>query len=193
MSKVVYEMTVSQDGYVTGPDVGEEFPLGRGGESLHDWMFEGRSGAEIREFQVGKYRDFGAVIVGRRMADLGIPNWGGEPVFHAPVFVVTHRPAETIVKEGGTSYEFVTDGIEATLEQAREAAGGADVKINGGADIGRQYLDAGLVDALWLHYAPILLGGGTPLFGEGATDLRLEPVGAEPSPLALHVTYRVAA
>ena len=94
-------------------------PLGRNGESLHDWMFAGKSGAEVERFQADLFSSIGAVIVGRRMADLGIENWGDEPTYHAPVFVVTHRPAETIVKKGGTSYTFVTDGIESAMAQAR--------------------------------------------------------------------------
>ena len=136
---------MSLDGYVTGPDVSSEAPMGSGGEALHEWMFEGRSAAEIQDYQNNHYSGIGAVIIGRRMADLGIGPWGEEPTFHAPVFVVTNRPAETIVKQGGTSYIFVTGGIDDALRRAREAAGTQDVMVNGGGDIARQYLQAGAV------------------------------------------------
>ena len=127
------------------------------------------------------------------MADLGIRHWGEEPTYHAPVFVVTHRPAETIVKHGGTSYIFVTEGIEAAMTRAKEAAGEQDVMVMGGADIDRQYLDAGLIDEIRLHLAPIALGGGTSLFAGVRPDLRLVPGEATASPLATHLTYRVEA
>jgi dihydrofolate reductase len=151
MAKVLLELSVSLDGYVAGPRVGPEAPMGHGGESLHAWMFEGRSAAESQSFETEHFSSIGALIIGRRMADLGIGPWGEEPSFHAPVSVVTHRPAETIVKEGGTSYIFVTEGIDAALVCAREAAGSDDVMVNGGADIARQYLEAGAIDVLRLH------------------------------------------
>jgi dihydrofolate reductase len=103
MTKVLLEMTMSLDGCTTGPDVSAEEPMGRGGESLHDWMFRDRSGAEVERYEIDHFSSIGAVIAGRRMADLGIEPWGEEPTFRAPVFVVTHRPAETIEKRGGTS------------------------------------------------------------------------------------------
>lgn len=155
---------MSLDGYVAGPDVGPEEPMGRGGERLHEWMFEGRSAAESQASATDHFSSIGALIIGRRMADLGIGPWGEEPTFHAPVFVVTHRPAETIVKRGGTSYVFVTGGIDDALRQAREAAGTADVQVNGGADIACQYLEAGALDELRLHLVPVVLGAGSRLF-----------------------------
>jgi dihydrofolate reductase len=192
MGKVLLDLSMSLDGYVTGPDVTGEEPMGRGGELLHDWMFEGKSAAEARRFQTDRLSGVGAVIVGRRMADLGIGPWGDEPVFHAPVFVVTHRPAETIVKRGGTSYVFVTEGIESALVRAREAAGSDDVQVQGGADVARQYLDVGAIDELRLHLVPVALGGGTRLFGDGPSpNVRLRPVAAETTPLATHLTYAV--
>lgn len=193
MTRVLMEITMSLDGYIAGPDVSAEEPMGRGGESLHDWMFSGKSGAEVERYQADLFRAIGAVIVGRRMADLGIPNWGDNPTYHAPVFVVTHRPAETIVKQGGTSYTFVTDGIDAAMARAKEAAGDRDVIVMGGADVDRQFLNAGLVDEIRLHLAPIMLGGGTALFAGVSPDLRLVPSEATSSPLATHVTYRVEA
>lgn len=194
MTKVLLEMTMSLDGYIAGPDVGPELPMGRGGEALHDWMFAGRSSAELEDFQNDHFSNIGALISGRRMADLGIGPWGDEPVYHAPVFVVTHRPAETIVKRGGTSYNFVTEGIDVALERAREAAGPQDVLVNGGADIARQYLGAGAVQELRLHVAPMLLGGGTRLFDdETSLHLQLRQLEAASAPLATHLTYEVSA
>lgn len=192
MPKVLLEMSMSLDGYVAGPDVSPQEPMGRGGERLHDWMFEGRSAAESQVFETDHFSSIGAVIVGRRMADLGIGPWGEEPPFHAPVFVVTHRPAETIVKKGGTSYVFVTGGIDDALRQAREAAGSADVQVNGGADIARQYLEAGALEELRLHLVPLVLGAGTRLF-DSATSLTvsLRPTAATNSPQVTHLTYAV--
>src|SRR5919201_6093374 len=190
MPKVLLEMSMSLDGCVTGPDVGPDEPMGRGGERLHDWMFEGRSGSESEAFLIEKLKDIGAVIVGRRMADLGIVHWGEEPVFHCPVFVVTNRPAEAIERAGGTSYTFVTGGIDEALERAREAAGTADIIVGGGAEIARQYLRAGAIDELRLHLVPLILGGGTPFFDDGTTiGLRTIEVTAEPK--VTHLTYEV--
>jgi dihydrofolate reductase len=191
MGKVLMEMTISLDGYVTGPDVRSEEPMGDGGERLHEWMFAGKSAAETERYQTDLFSTVGALIMGRRMADLGIGPWGEEPTYHAPCFIVTHRPAETIVKKGGTSYIFVTEGIEAAMAQAKVAAGDQDVMVNGGADIDRQYLNAGLIDEIRLHLAPIVLGSGTLLFAGVRPDLRLVPSQATHSPLATHLTYQV--
>jgi dihydrofolate reductase len=192
MNKVILDLSVSLDGFFVGPDVGPDHPLGRGGEQLHDWMFVGQSAVDHERFTATKYDDTGAVILGRRMADLGIRYWGEEPVFHAPCFVVTHRPAETIVKKGGTSYIFVTEGIEAALERAREAAGAQDVHINGGGDIAQQFLNAGLIDEVRLHLVPLLLGAGTRLFDGVRTDVRLVPRDAQSHPAVTHLVYDVA-
>ena len=186
------EITMSLDGYTAGPDISEDNPLGRDGERLHDWMFAGKSAEEVGRNENDRFASVGAVVVGRRMADLGIVHWGEEPSFHAPCFVVTHRPAETIVKQGGTSYVFVTEGLEAAMAQAREAAGGQEVWVGGGADIARQYLNAGLIDEVQLHIAPIALGGGTSLFAGLSPDLRLVPTDATIGPIATHLTYQVA-
>ena len=184
-------MSISLDGYVTGPDVSDEEPMGRGGEALHDWMFAGRSPEEAREWQTERFGGIGAVIMGRRMVDLGVRFWGEEPVFHAPCFVVTHRAAETVVKQGGTSYVFVTGGLTEALSRAREAAGDKDVLVNGGAEINRQFLDAGLVDEVHLHLVPVALADGTRLFDEADSDLALVPIAADATPLVTHLTYRV--
>ena len=193
MGKVLMEITMSLDGYIAGPEVSDEEPMGRGGERLHEWMFAGKSAADIEAFQTGLFGGVGAVIMGRRMVDLGIGPWGEEPVYHAPCFVVTHRPAETIVKRGGTSYIFVTEGIEAAMAQAQAAAGAQDVMVEGGADIDRQYFNAGLIDEIRLHVASILLGAGTPLFTGVRPELRLVPSQATKSPLATHLSYQVDA
>jgi dihydrofolate reductase len=191
MSKVIMEMSVSLDGYVTGPHVRPEEPMGDGGERLHEWMFAGKSATEVETYQTAKYSEIGALILGRRMADLGIGPWGEEPAFHAPCFVVTHRPAETIVKKGGTSYNFVTDGIEASLDRARQAAGSQDVQINGGADIAQQFLKAGLLDKIRLHLVPIILGTGTRLFDGVRTDVQFVPREAQNAPVVTHLIYDV--
>jgi dihydrofolate reductase len=191
MSKVVMEMSISLDGYVTGPHVRPEEPMGDGGERLHEWMFAGKSQAEVETFQNAKYSEIGALIMGRRMVDLGIGPWDEEPAFHAPCFVVTNRPAETIVKEGGTSYIFVTDGIEAALDRARQAAGSQDVQINGGADIAQQFLKAGLLDKIRLHLVPIILASGTRLFDGVRTDVQLVPREAQNASVVTHLIYDV--
>jgi len=191
MSRVLLEMSMSLDGHVTGPDVSNEEPMGRGGEALHEWMFAGRSPAEARKWQTEHFSGVGAVILGRRMADLGIGPWGEEPVFHAPSFVVPHRAAETIVKKGGTSYAFVTGGVTEALRRAQEAAGSKDVLVNGGAEINRQFLHAGLVDEVRLHLVPVALGGGARLFDGARSDLGLVPAAAVATPVVTHLTYEV--
>jgi dihydrofolate reductase len=191
MSKVIMEMSVSLDGYVTGPHVRPEEPMGDGGERLHEWMFAGKSATEVETDQTAKYSEIGALIMGRRMVDLGIGPWGEEPAFHAPCFVVTHRPAETIVKKGGTSYIFITDGIEASLDRARQVVGSQDVQINGGADIAQQFLKAGLLDKIRLHLVPIILGAGTRLFDGVRTDVQIVPREAQNAPVVTHLIYDV--
>ena len=145
----------------------------------------------------------GAYIMGRRMFSGGSgpweddPNadgwWGDDPPFNAAVFVLTHHPRETVTKQGGTSYTFVTDGIEAALEAARAAAGAKAVQVAGGADVVQQYLRAGLLDEIQIHVAPVLLGGGTRLLDDlGGTSAKLELDRAIASPAAAHLRYRVS-
>jgi dihydrofolate reductase len=191
MGKILLELSISLDGCVAGPGVSPQSPMGRGGESLHEWMFTGRSAAESRRFEEDHFATIGALVLGRRIADLGIGPWGDDPTFHAPCFVVTHRPAETIVKKGGTSYSFVTGGINDALRQAQEAAGSDDVLVNGGADIARQFLRAGTLDEVRLHLVPVVLGGGARLFDEALPGIRLVPASATSSPLVTHLTYKV--
>jgi dihydrofolate reductase len=132
---------------------------------------------------------FGPQVIGRTMFDYGYPNWGENPPFHAPVFVLTHRGQEPIGKGGGTSYTFVTGGIKTAVEQARAVAGGQDVLLAGGVSIAQQALAAGLVDEVVLHIAPVLLGRGVRLFGAAEIDLRgIEAIHGEG---AVHVRYEV--
>lgn len=166
MGKVFADHSMSLDGFSTGPNVRRDHPMGNGGEALHEWMFHpgGKTGhrGEVLEELLGST---GAVVVGRRMFDLGEKPWGDNPPFHRPVFVVTHRPQALVPKQGGTTYTFVTDGLEAAVEQARATAGDRDVVVLGGATIVQQCLRAGLLSELRLHLVHILLGAGTSLFG----------------------------
>jgi dihydrofolate reductase len=189
MSRIRLELSISLDGFIAGPNVGPDNPLGDRGEELHDWMFAGHSAEESLRFEQKHFQDIGALILGRRMADVGIGPWGDEPTFHAPCFVVTHRPHPTIEKRGGTSYIFVTEGVQTTLKRARDAAQTRDVLVNGGADIARQFLDAGLVDEMRLHLVPIVLGAGTALFTDVSPGLRLRPIDAQVDRTVTHLTW----
>ena len=173
MGTVYANLSVSLDGYVAGPNVSLDNGMGDGGDRLHDWMFAGKSGEEVEAFLEDQLAAVGAFVMGRTLLDVGIAPLGDNPVFHAPVFVVTHRPAEPVRRQGGTTYTFVTDGLASALDQARAAARGRDVRIEGGAMVVRDALRAGLVDELRLHVVPILLGGGTPLF-RGPEDRAIE-------------------
>lgn len=155
--------------------------MGDGGERLHDWMFLGQTGREAT----------GAIIMGRRTFDFGVVPWGYPPTFHAPSFVLSADAREEIVKEGGTTYTFVTDGIESALEQARAAAGGKNITVIGGANAAQQYIRAGLLDEMQIHLVPVLLGDGVRLFdhhGAGQVELeRAEVIGA---PGVTHLRFR---
>jgi len=173
MTTTYADLSMSLDGFIAGPNVRVGNGMGDDGDRLHDWMFVGKSGDEVSAFLAQRLARVGAHLMGRTMLDVGIGPWGDEHVFHAPVFVVTHRPAEPIEKAGGTTYHFVTDGPEAALDRARQAAGDRDIDITGGADIVRQLLAAGVIDELRLHIVPMLLGAGTRLFvdADGLPDL----------------------
>lgn len=200
MGKVLASITMSLDGYVAGPDDRPGAGLGEGGERLHYWIFGGPwtydepTGTAVgvdAEHVEQTFMSAGAWIVGRTMYDVA-EGWGDDPGFGLPVFVVTHRPTETVVK-GDTTFEFVTEGFEAALDRARTAAGGKHVALMGGADVLRQALGAGVVDELRLTIAPTLLGGGKRLFdGIGQTAIGFEPIGSIESPFATHLRYRVA-
>jgi dihydrofolate reductase len=199
MTRLTFRISTSLDGFITGPDPGPGQPLGAGGERLHDWMagltdmrasrrdVTGTPDAEVVDTALA---GVGALIMGRAMFDVGEEPWGDDPPFGMPVFVVTHRARETVVKRGGTTYAFVTGGIEDALAQARAAAGDKDVMVAGGARIAQQYLEAGLLDELTIHLVPVLLGGGVPLF-ELVQPTGLECTRVVESPAATHLTYRV--
>ena len=161
MSRVILELSVSLDGYAAGSNVSPENPMGDDGERLHDWMFVDATdtGRRIRAEMFG---GAGAVIVGKRMFDLGKPYWDPDPETfqRLPVFVVTHRPAEPIVDPGGSTFTFISEGIERALGSAREAADDGDVVVLGGPTIGGQFLSAGLIAELRLHLVHILLRSG---------------------------------
>jgi dihydrofolate reductase len=207
MSQVIVDISVSADGYVAGPNQSKDEPLGEGGEQLHEWALatrawnegHGREGGEtgpddelLRERQAR----FGAEIMGRNKFGGG-PGpwdeswqgwWGDDPPFGFPVFVVTHHERKPLTLSD-TTFNFVTDGIESALDQARAAAGDRDVLIGGGAQLCNQYIAAGLVDELLLHIAPVMLGGGARLLADTGTA-KLEPVQVIGSPRVTHVRYR---
>lgn len=185
MAKLRLRISMSLDGFVAGPNQTLKDPLGIGGEQLHEWVIlleawrrsHGKEGGEVNEstrVMEEELANIGATIMGRKMfgggpgpwtqADPWTGWWGRNPPFHHPVFVVTHHAREPLMMDGGTSYTFVTDGIESVLEQAWRAADGRDVALAGGAEVAQQYLRAGLVDEMQLHLAPTLLGGGERLF-----------------------------
>jgi dihydrofolate reductase len=205
------DLSVSLDGYVAGPNQSLEDPLGEGGEQLHEWAFATQSWREAHD-QAGGDENVdsqviaatrartGATIMGRHMYSGGSggweddPNprgwWGDDPPFHHPVFVLTHHEREPLEMEGGTTFTFVTDGLESALAQAQAAAGAKDVHIAGGADIGRQYLKAGLTEEMQLHIVPVLLGSGARLLDDHTRRLERTRVVESPSGV-VHVSYRV--
>jgi dihydrofolate reductase len=209
MNSVTCHISISLDGFVAGPNQSVEDPLGQGGMRLHQWVFttagwrrqHGSEGGEpgpdsdvVDEVVEG----VGACIMGRNMFGGGRGPWGeawrgwwgDNPPFHMPVFVLTHHSREPLPMQGGTTFTFVTDGIESALQQAREAAGEGDVAIAGGAGAVRQYLAAGLLDELYLHIVPVVLGAGERLL-EDVGDPVLEPIKVVHSPAVTHVKYRV--
>jgi dihydrofolate reductase len=198
MTKVVLGMSMSLDG-IAGPRIADEDGMAVFGAVL-GWVFPLRSWREQQGQEGGEdsvdsrawadnFARSGPQIVGRTMFGYGYESWGENPPFHAPVFVVTHRGQERIVKGGGTSYSFVTGGVGAAVEQARAVAGGKDVLLAGGVSIAQQALAARLVDEVVLHVTPVLLGRGVRLFGAGQVDLRpLETIHGEG---AVHLRYEV--
>ena len=213
MAKVRCEISMSLDGFLAGPNPSLEEPLGAGGNLLHEWAFAAASWRESHGLEGGEknadsdvieesLRATGAVVMGRKMFSGGEGSWendpradgwwGDDPPFHVSVFVLTHQARGTKVMEGGTSFEFVTDGIEAALERAKAAAGDKDVLLAGGASIVQQYLKAGLLDELQIHVAPVLLGEGTSLFDRlGIEPLGLEATRVIASPSVTHLQFRV--
>jgi dihydrofolate reductase len=192
MPQTYANLSMSLDGYIAGPNVRVGNGMGDDGDRLHDWMFAGKSGEEIEAFFASQFTNVGAVIMGRTMFDVGVEPWGDEPVFHVPVFVVTHRPAASIEKAGGTTYHFVTDGLAAAFGRAREVAGDRDILLDGGADIVRQAFEAGVVDELRLHVVPIVFGAGTPLFLGGTRWPAFATSGEVDAAGITHLTLRPA-
>jgi dihydrofolate reductase len=209
MSSVTCHIAISLDGFVAGPNQSFDNPLGEGGMRLHQWAFatdswrkqQGLDGGERNpdsEVLDDVVRGVGAYIMGRKMFGGGHGPWdetwtgwwGEDPPYHTPVFVLTHHSREPLAMQGGTTFNFVTDGIESALEQARAAAGDKVVSIAGGASTVQQYLAAGILDELYLHIVPVILGAGERLL-EDIGDPTLQPVSVTPSPTVTHVKYRV--
>jgi dihydrofolate reductase len=201
---------MSLDGFVAGPDQSVNDPIGKGGMRLHEWVFplkawretHGMPGGEVNESSAvveDLLANIGATVMGRNMFG-GHPGpwseakpwngwWGDNPPYHHPVFVVTHHPREKLVLEGGTSFTFVTDGVEAAVALARAAAGGKDVSLAGGANVAQQCLRAGIVDEMVISLVPILLGAGERLF-EGVSDLHgLQLVRTVATPTVVHLKF----
>lgn len=214
MAQVRLDISMSLDGFIAGPNPTLDEPLGVGGEELHEWVTSleswrkphGLPGGEVNassdvvDEHVGSV---GATVMGRRMFSGGSGPWeddlkadgwwGDDPPFHHPVFVLTHHARDTVSKEGGTTYTFVTDGVESALEQARAAAGHKDVGVAGGADVVQQCLRAGLVDELQLHVPPVFLGEGVRLFEDhvASRQVGLERIRVVDTPAVTHLKYRV--
>ena len=210
MGKFKLSISVSLDGYVAGPDQSEKDGLGIGGEQLHEWVVplkafregHGREGGEVNAstpIAEGILANVGAVIMGRNMFGGG-PGpwrddswkgwWGDDPPYHSPVFVLTHHAREPVEMKGGTTFHFVTDGIDSALEQARAAAGEKDVSLGGGADAVQQYLAAELLDEILVSIVPVLLGSGARLFDNlGDPRPTLEQVEAIEAPGVTHISY----
>src|SRR4051794_29571332 len=212
MSKLKCHISISMDGYVAGPDQSDRNPLGEGGERLHDWVVSlaawreahGKPSGAVNESTriVEESREnVGASLMGRNM--FGPPGggpwgdkrwtgwWGEDPPYHHPVFVLTHHPRDPAEMKGNTTFHFVVDGIESALERAKQAAGGKDVMLWGGAEVAQQYLAAGLLDELQLHVVPVVLGGGARLFADlGAAPVEFEQVRAVEAPGVTHIKYR---
>jgi dihydrofolate reductase len=206
-----FQISVSLDGYVAGPHQSEENPLGVGGMDLHQWVFEleawrkrqGQEGGEVNASNAvfeGALSNVGANVMGRNMFGGGSGPWGKDPAwngwwgdnppFHSPVFVLTHHPRSPLEMQGGTTFVFVTEGIESALEQAKQAADDKDVLLGGGANVVQQYLAAGLVDEFELHVVPVLLGEGERLL-DNVGNLEVEQVRVIEAPGVTHLKYRV--
>jgi dihydrofolate reductase len=202
MGKVFTDISLSLDGFIAGPDDGLEYPLGKGGERIHQWKFNLESWREPQGLGGGKTnrdseivdesdKNTGATIVGWRMYD-NAQGWGEEPPFRRPVFVITHKAQEKVVKANGTIFTFVTDGIQSALKQAQAAAGDQDVAVGGGANIVQQFIQAGLLDEIQLHIAHLLLGDGVRLFDHlGMKQIELESLRTVEGDGVTHLKLRV--
>src|SRR5205823_684597 len=211
MSKLRFRISMSLDGFVAGPSQSVDNPLGLGGMRLHEWVLplavwratHGLEGGEINESTrvvEESLANIGATVMGRNMFG-GHPGpwdakkpwngwWGVNPPFHHAVFVLTHHAREPLSLEGGTTFTFVTDGIESALRQAREAAGGKDVSLAGGANAAQQFLAAGLVDEMEINLVPVLLGSGERLFDRVGDNLfGLDLVRTVAAPNVTHLKF----
>jgi dihydrofolate reductase len=212
MGKLFFDISMSLDGFIAGPNPTLEQPLGEGGEELHEWVVRlaswreahglegGDTGADddLMKESIGRA---GAFVMGRRMFSNGAGSWeddpkadgwwGDDPPFRVPVFILTHHPREPVEKQGGTTFNFVTDGIESALEQARSAAGDKDVQVAGGASVVQQYLNAGLLDEFQVHVVPIILGSGVRLFDDLGSRPDVVLTRVVDSPEVTHLSYRV--
>jgi len=191
MTKLIFDISMSLDGFVTASNVRPEEPMGDGGQRLHEWAFG--EDERNRELLARGVESLGAVIAGRRTYDTSLPWWGADGPTGAarlPLFVVTHAEPED-APEGGV-YTFVTDGIESALERAKAAAGEKAVAVMGGAEIGQQYIRAGLIDEISIHLVPVLFGSGTRLFEHlGSEHIQLETAGVIETPAATHIRFRI--
>jgi dihydrofolate reductase len=206
-------MMMSLDGFTAGPEQSAENPFGIGGMQLNEWLFPLRAFRELQGMEGGEvnastpivegwFENIGATVMGRNMfgggpgpwgADPWMGYWGDDPPYHHPVFVLTHHARVSVEMQGGTTFYFVTDGIESALEQARTAAEGMDVSLGGGASTVQQYLAAGLVDELRISLVPVFLASGTRLFDNlGADARRPEQVEAIEAPGVTHIRFRFA-
>lgn len=203
MSKVFFDVGLSLDGYLAGANRRPGNPLGDNGLSIHQWVFKtatflertGASGGESSPDDMlvkDVFARAGAHLMGRRMFDEGEVGWPENAPFRTPVFVLTHSPREPWMRKGGTTFFFVTDGIASALKQAKAAAGGKDVRVSGGAETIRQFIEAGLIDEFTLHIAPVMLGTGLRLLDRLAPErLCVEQIKASSSPLVTHITYKI--
>ena len=199
MGKVTAHVSISLDGFLAGPHQTEDTPLGVGGMRLHHWhLGDPTEPADIAATQ-DLLKQRGAYVMGRNMFGPIRGEWdrewngwwGDEPPYHAPVFVLTHFPRESVEMQGGTTFHFVTDGFNAALERARKVAGDWDIGVAGGASTVRQALQAGALEQLTLDVIPVLLGRGERLLDD-VPDRTFEPVDVTQSPNATHITYRVS-
>jgi dihydrofolate reductase len=210
MGKVKCQISISADGYLAGPNQGEEHPLGEGGMALHEWVFKlaawrephGREGGEVNvssEVFEEVTANTGAVVMGRNMfgpvrgpwtEPLWNGWWGEEPPFHVPVFVLTHHEREPLIL-GETTFHFVTEGPERAVELAREAAGGEDVSVGGGGETIQQLIRAGLLDEMLINQVPLVLGGGVRLLDDIPPSVQLEQTRVVEGPEAAHLFYAV--
>ena len=187
MAVVEVDISMSVDGFITGPNLDEYPGLGQGGEILHAWLWDDPDGPRLLDDAL--FATAGAVVTSRTVYD-GTGGWGADGFYGMPVFVLTHRAHDPVVK-GRTTFTFVTDGIASAIGQARTAAGGKKVHVMGGAGVVQQALAAGLVDSLHLHVAPVLLGAGTRLFDNLPGPVALERTEVVESRYGTHLRFRV--